>query len=136
MKQNIDKSIRNRLQADFGYNPDTNHIRIENHYKWPENRFKQHLTVADLVNVDFQNTVKEDLIRTYQSIVKTPTLLSSVNINKPSTSDLYLICAKEIAMAYGMNLEVLFKRRLQSSSNNSIFKSWFILNRKLVSALS
>ena len=117
MKKIIDKDIRNQLQADFGYQPDTNYIRVENHYKRPEIRFKQPVTLKDLVSDEFQNVVKNDIIQTYQSIMKTPTLILPEHLYKLSASDIYFIVAKELSMQCGVSMEEKIYSVLRSCNN-------------------
>lgn len=117
MKQTIDKGIRNQLQADCGYQPNANYVRIENHHKKPEIRFKQPVRVVDLVSERFQETVKLDLLQTYQSIVKTPALILPEHLDKPSTSDLYLMALQEVAMQHGLNVEERINNLLRNCQN-------------------
>jgi len=105
IQQTLSKSCRNDLQTNFGYEPNANYIKIENHYKKPEIHFKQRpLLVTDLFKPDFQNQLKNDLLTTYQSTMKSTYTLPTTK-KELSVSALYLLRLKQVENQFGLNVE-------------------------------
>lgn len=117
MKKIIDKGTRNQLQTDFGYQHDTNYIRLEIHYKKPENCFKHRVTLKDLVSEGFQNIVKSDIIQTYQSIDKTPSFVIPNSLKKPSVSNILLMLLKQDEITNGEPLKEKYHALLRTLTN-------------------
>lgn len=123
IKQVVRQSVRNRLKTDFGYKPDGNYIRIENHYKRPEIRFKKGpLLVADLVGAEFGERCKNDLVQTYDSIMQRSTYQLPTSKKNLSTSNLYLLAPKEAETRFGFNAEELISSTLKTIPDGVLTK--------------
>lgn len=122
LKQVVPQSVRNELQRDFGYKPDAHYLKIENHYKRPEIRFKQsRLLVADLVGADFGERCKNDLLITYQSIMQSAYRLPT-DKKDLSASALYLLALKDAEGRFGFDAEELFLSLLKAIPDEVLTK--------------
>ena len=106
LKTKTSSDVRFALQSDFGYSEDLN-LKIENHYKKPEIQFKQRpIQLLDLTYEEFTERCKIDLLATYQSIVKTPTMSMPTDKKNLSSSTIPLIALKQLEQKFGFNTEV------------------------------
>lgn len=122
IKQVVPQSVRNALQTDYGYKPDAYYVRIENHYKKPEIRFKQRsLLVADLLTCEFGERCKLDLLTTYESIMQSAYQLPT-DKKDLSVSALYLLALKEVEGRFGINAEDIILSVLKAIPEGALTK--------------
>ena len=114
IKNKLSKAIQEDLRLFHGWDKNKPYIKLENHYKKPEalnnGRF---LYLADMLSNDFQNRLKEDLINTYKSIMKTG---NSIIPNKKAdinAGTLPLLVLKELEEIHNFKTEDLIKQKIQ-----------------------
>jgi hypothetical protein len=121
IKYKLDKAIREDLSSFYGWDKAKHYIKLENHYKKPEVYFKQNLYVSELISTGFQDQLKNELIKTYQGIMKTG------NINFPprkadiNAGTIPLMILKELEGIYNFNTEELIKQKLKAIEEKEIF---------------
>jgi hypothetical protein len=115
IKQMTSKSIRQELELTSGYDQKKNYIKLENHYKNPNVYFKnRYLFVNEVLQEDFMQLCKDDLIETYKSIMKTGLIKIPTNKKDLNVGTLPLILLKELGLIYGFNPEELMKQRVKA----------------------
>ena len=119
LKNKTSTSIRQELERTSGYDKKKNYIKIENHYKKPNVYFKNRsLFVNEILQEDFMQLCKNDLIETYKNIMKTGLIKIPTNKKDLNVSTLTLIVLKEVGLIYGFNPEELIKQRVKSISED------------------
>lgn len=122
IKNKLTKDERQKLEANCGYDPFQNYLKIENHYKKPLICFKRNLLqVNDLLNPGFQTICKEDLLTKYRSIMKANTI--EINRKKQVTcATLPLIILKEYEGLLPCKAEDLIKQKIKSFPSEILTK--------------
>ena len=122
MKIKLDKAERERLSKDFGYDPLSNYLKLENHYKKPSVSFKQRIIlVNDLLDKSFQGLCKDDLVNKYNSIMKT-SLVKITDKKQLSSSTIPLLVLKEYEDFLPCKAEELMKQKIRSIPNDILSK--------------
>ena len=122
LKNKLNKLERERLTALYNYNPSSNYLKIESHYKKPSISFKtRHLDIAYLTSESFQAVCKDELINKYLSIMKA----NSINVNSKkqlTTSTIPLLLLKEYESLLPCNLDELIRQKIKSFPDSILTK--------------
>ncbi len=122
LKNKLTKGEREKLTSLYNYNPSSNYLKIESHYKKPSISFKsRHLDIAYLTSDSFQAACKDELINKYGSIMKA----NSINVNSKkqlTTSTIPLLILKEYENLLPCNLDELIKQKIKSIPDNILTK--------------
>ncbi len=114
LKKKLNWQERNRLAQVYGYNPKSNYLKIENHYKNPLSYFKQGvISLEDILRPDFETLCKHDLSEKYKSIMKS----KSINLKSKkqiTSSTIPLIVLKEYEDFLPFSAEELIKKKIKS----------------------
>lgn len=114
LKVKLDKNERERLSCSFGYNPQANYLKLENHYKKPSISFKQRIIQAsDLIEGPFEQLCKADLLNKYDSIMKTKQV-KITDKKQLSSSTIPLLILKEFEAFLPCKAEDLLKKKIRS----------------------
>jgi hypothetical protein len=114
LKTKLNWQERNILSLEYGYNPQSNYLKIENHYKNPYRYFKQGvISLEDILRPDFEAICKHDLSEKYKSIMKAKSI--KLNSKKQLTSStIPLIVLKEYEDFLPLSAEELIKQKIKS----------------------
>ena len=119
LKHKTTSSIRQQLEKTIGYDAKKNYIKFENYYKKPDVHFKNRsLFVNEVLQEDFMQLCKKDLIETYKNIMKTGLIKIPTNKKDLNVGTLPLIVLKEVGLIYGFNPEELIKQRVKAISED------------------
>jgi len=119
LKSKTSKAIREQLEKSSLYDKTKHYIKFENHYKKPNLNFKKRcLLVSDVLQEEFMQECKNDLLETYKSIMKTGLIKIPTNKKDVNAGTLPLILLKELGMIYGFNPEELMKQRVKTISED------------------
>lgn len=119
IKQKTSTSIRQELERTSGYDKKKNYIKFENHYKRPDIYFKnRNLFVNEILQENFMQECKKDLIETYKNIMKTGLIKIPTNKKDVNAGTLPLILLKELGILHGFNPEELLKQRVKAISED------------------
>lgn len=114
IKNKLTKEERQKLSNYSGYDPFQHYLKIENHYKKPQVCFKRSLLlVDDLMKPEFQTICKEDLLKKYQSIMKSNSF--EIKSKKQVTSStIPLLLLKEFEGLLPCKAEDLIRQKIKS----------------------
>lgn len=70
ISKTCDRDIKKLIELEHGYNTKSNYIKFENRYNNPSNHFLRQIKAIQLYQEPIQTLLKEDLILTYTSIIK------------------------------------------------------------------
>ena len=111
LKQLHSKPMRERILSSLGIDTNDFLIRFEKKILHPGSYFKRVLTVNDILKHDFIIQCNQDLMDTYDKILKAGCLQLPRNKKQLNTAILPLIVGKELELVYGFNfLELLIQR--------------------------
>lgn len=130
LRMKTSTSIRQELERTSGYDKKKNYIKLENHYKNPNVYFKNRcLFVNEVLQEDFMQHCKNDLIETYKSIMKTGLIKIPTNKKDLNAGTLPLILLKELGLIYGFNPEELLEQKVNAIPKN-VFSQYDFKARK------
>jgi len=113
MKNKLEKPIQEEISRLYGWDRKKHYIKIENHYKKPEGYFGNNIYMNDLFTSSFQNNLQNDLISTYQKIMKTGNSHLPEKKGDINAGTIPLLILKELETAFNFNTEDLIKAKLK-----------------------
>jgi hypothetical protein len=123
LKTILSKEKRIELASSYNYNPNKEYIRIENHYKRPQQYFtKNEIKVNELFKEDFILNCKLELMNTYQKIEKEGSIIFPENKRDCTLPVIELIALKELGLRYGFNPEEYLKQKIKTIPESILTK--------------
>lgn len=113
IKNKLDKPIQEEISRLYGWDKAKHYIKIESHYKKPEAYFRGNVYLADLLSDQFQYQLQNELLKQYQSIMKTGTALIPEKKADINSGTLPLLILKELEEIYPFKTEELLKAKLK-----------------------
>lgn len=128
IKQVCGPDIRRELANKMIYDPKANYLRFENHYKKPLHQFRrQSIIASDLYASSFQPMIKEDILLTYQSIMKSHKIQLP---KKANSGELAIAMIKELCYINGVYPEDFIKKFIKDESLNASLNKDDLKNRR------
>jgi hypothetical protein len=113
IKNKLEKPIKEELARLFGWDKGKHYIKLENHYMKPEAYFKGNIYLNELLSPIFQNQLMNELLSTYQSIMKTGNFHLPEKKGDINAGTLPLLILKELESIYTFRTEDLLKAKLK-----------------------
>jgi hypothetical protein len=114
IKNKLEKPIREEISRLFGWDKEKHYIKIENHYKKPEAHFKGNLYLSEILSSIFQEGLKNELLNSYQKIMKTGKSIMPTSKADINAGTIPLMILKELESVYNFNTEELIKNKLKA----------------------
>lgn len=118
IKQKLTKPIQEELERVHGWDKDKHYVKIENHYKKPEVHFKRNILLNELLSSEFQAGLKNDLLTTYQGIMKTGNSIIPTKKADINAGTIPLMVLKELEAMFNFKTEDLIKQKLKAIPEN------------------
>ncbi len=135
IKNKLSKATRVDLSNQYGYDKEKYYIKIENHYKKPQIHFKQRtILMNDVLQNDFMQLCKDDLINSYKSIMKTGIVKLPDSKSDINAGTLPLILLKELEAIYHFDTEDLLREKIKSISEDKLSKEDKKARQKILKA--
>jgi len=112
-KNKLDKPIQEELSRLYGWDKAKHYIKLENHYRKPEAYFRGNVYMNELLSPNFQNHLKNELLSTYQKIMKTGNIHLPEKKGDINAGTLPLLILKELEALYNFRTEDLLKAKLK-----------------------
>lgn len=106
----------------LGLSPGMHYFKVENHYKQPEQHFKQRILLTDFFAPAIQQLCKTDLMETYQRIIKTKAVTLPNDKAKLSTGNIVLATLQTLAMELGISAEEMICNTLSRIPSDVLTK--------------
>lgn len=114
IKNKLEKPIREEISRLYGWDKEKHYIKIENHYKKPEAYFKGNLQLNEVLASIFQQSLKNELLNSYQKIMKTGKSIMPQSKADINAGTIPLMILKELESVYNFNTEELIKNKLKA----------------------
>lgn len=122
IKQIYSKAIREKIYTSSGIDPTMNFLRFEKKILNPQAYFKSIITVNELLRPEFILQCNNDLMDTYNNIIKAGSLQIPKNKKYLTAATLPLIVAKELEAVYGFDFADLIKKRISAIDESILTK--------------
>ena len=113
IKNKLPKPVRNEISKFHGWDKEKHYIKIENHYKKPEAFFKGNLHLNEVLASSFQNNLKNELLNSYQKIMKAENLIIPKNKADINAGTIPLMILKKLESEYNFKTEDLINNILK-----------------------
>ncbi|MFN8153785.1 MAG: hypothetical protein U0Y08_05795 [Bacteroidia bacterium] len=114
MSQLYKKPVRDKISAELGVSQAGKLIRFEKKYKKPGKYFNRGMTLEELIRPGTIDLCNEDLILTYQNIMKTGKTTIPGNKKDINSSTLPLILLQELSEIHGFDTSEQIKKLIKS----------------------
>jgi hypothetical protein len=113
IKNKLEKPIQDEISRLWGWNRASHYIKLENHYKKPEALLGGYISLHELISSGFQYGLKEELIKTYQSIMKTGKAIIPEKKADINAGTIPLLVLKELEEIHLFKTEELIRQKLK-----------------------
>jgi hypothetical protein len=113
IKNKLGKSLQAEISKLYGWNRERHYIKIENHYKKPEALLGGNICLYELLSEPIQKRLQEDLISTYQKIMKTGKTIIPDKKSDINSGTIPLLILKELEEIYNFKTEDLLKQKVK-----------------------
>jgi hypothetical protein len=112
-KNKLDKPIQEDLSRLYGWDKGKHYIKLENHYRKPASCFQGNVYMNELLSSSFQSQLMNQLLSTYQKIMKTGNVHLPERKGDINAGTLPLLILKELESIYSFRTEDLLKAKLK-----------------------
>lgn len=123
IRNKLSKETKEVLRIEHDFNSKNQYLKVEVHYKKPEIQFKmRNILLNDIIQFEFMDKCKEDLISTYSRIWKSGQFLLPEDKKQINASTIPLLVLYDLAKQIGVNPEQLIKDKVKSFPDSVLSK--------------